>query len=110
MSLLVQQNAPVRRLSRDEIKCYHTIRYQTNGAVGDWGGVGFVNLHASHKSRREATASVNRNKQCLATRYCRDKIAWFSFLAPYLAYPGRMQGIKRTAALNLAVRENMIFI
>jgi hypothetical protein len=50
------------------------------------------------------------DKQCLATRNCRDKIAWFSLLAPYLSYPGRMQGICRAAALNLAVRDNMIFI
>jgi hypothetical protein len=100
----------VCRLSSDKIKRYHTIRYQTNGEVRKGGGGGFVSLHASRKSRREATANVNKNKPCLATRYCRDKIAWFSLLVPYLAYPGRMQGIKGTAALNLAVRENMIFI
>jgi len=101
----------VRRQTSEEIKCYHVIRYQTNGSVGGWGvGLGFVNLHGSHKSRCEATANVNRDKQCLATRYSRDKIAWFSLLAPYLPYPGRMQGINRAAVLNLAVRENMIFI
>jgi hypothetical protein len=73
-------------------------------------GVGFVNLHVNHKSRCEATANINRDKQCLASRFSRDKIAWFSLLAPYLPYPGRMQRINRAAALNLVVRENMIFI
>jgi len=100
----------VHRHTCDEIKRYHVIRYQTNGAVVVDDRVGFVNLHANHKSRCEATANVNRDKQCLATRYCRDKIAWFSLLAPYLPYPGRMQGINPEAALNLTARENVIFI